>query len=166
MRNGVISPNLRNRPIMHHLILDEMILQTKHSLYYLCEESCCLWSLCRYCMFGQKDNWNIKVFGYPIVLRAHWGCSTGSLNWHCWCRCSTGSLNWYCWCRCKWQRLKDPSQPWRLSRLIYTTRFGNDWFNDLMVCCIEKELFKSIDEAAILQRFQNIKTRRMQLPRS
>jgi hypothetical protein len=32
MRNEVISQNLRNGSIMHHHILDEVILQTKHPL--------------------------------------------------------------------------------------------------------------------------------------
>jgi hypothetical protein len=32
MRNEVIPPNLRNGPMMHHYILDEMIPQTKHLL--------------------------------------------------------------------------------------------------------------------------------------
>ncbi|CAN6175040.1 unnamed protein product [Urochloa humidicola] len=45
-------------------------------------------------------------------------------------------------------------------------KIANDWFNNLMICYIEKELFKSLDEAAVLQRFQNIKTRKMQLPRA
>jgi hypothetical protein len=34
MRNEVIPPNLRNGPMMHHYILDEMIPQTKHLLSY------------------------------------------------------------------------------------------------------------------------------------
>jgi hypothetical protein len=33
MRNGVIPPNSRNEPMMHHHILDEVIPQTKHPLY-------------------------------------------------------------------------------------------------------------------------------------
>jgi hypothetical protein len=33
MRNKVIPPNLRNGPMMHHYILDEVIPQTKHPLY-------------------------------------------------------------------------------------------------------------------------------------
>jgi hypothetical protein len=32
MRNEVIPPNLRNEPMMHHLNLDGMIPQTKHSI--------------------------------------------------------------------------------------------------------------------------------------
>jgi hypothetical protein len=32
-RNEVITPNLRNEPMMHHHILDEVIPQTKHPLY-------------------------------------------------------------------------------------------------------------------------------------
>jgi hypothetical protein len=32
MRNEVIPTNLRNGPMMHHYILDKVILQTKHPL--------------------------------------------------------------------------------------------------------------------------------------
>jgi hypothetical protein len=32
MRNEVIPPNLRNEPMMHHLNLNDMIPQTKHSI--------------------------------------------------------------------------------------------------------------------------------------
>jgi hypothetical protein len=42
----------------------------------------------------------------------------------------------------------------------------DDWLNDLMVCYTEKEIFKSIDDELIIRRFQRLKTRRMQLPRS
>lgn len=42
----------------------------------------------------------------------------------------------------------------------------DDWMNNLMVCYTEKEIFKSIDDEIIIQRFQRLKTRRMQLPRS
>lgn len=43
-------------------------------------------------------------------------------------------------------------------------KIANDWFNNLMICYIERELFRSLDEAAVLRRFQDIKTRKMQLP--
>jgi hypothetical protein len=43
-------------------------------------------------------------------------------------------------------------------------KIADDWFNNLMVCYVERELFKSLDEASIIRRFQNLKTRKMQLP--
>ena len=45
-------------------------------------------------------------------------------------------------------------------------KIEDDWMNDLMVCYTEKEIFKSIDDEIIIRRFQRLKTRRMQLPRS
>jgi hypothetical protein len=32
MRNGVIPPNLRNKPMMHHFNLDRVISQIKYSI--------------------------------------------------------------------------------------------------------------------------------------
>jgi hypothetical protein len=40
----------------------------------------------------------------------------------------------------------------------------DDWMNDLMVYYTEKEIFKSLDDETITQRFQRLKIRRMQLP--
>ena len=45
-------------------------------------------------------------------------------------------------------------------------KIEDDWLNDLMVCYTEKEIFKSIDDELIIRRFQRLKTRKMQLPRS
>jgi hypothetical protein len=45
-------------------------------------------------------------------------------------------------------------------------KIADDWFNNLMVCYFEHELFRSLEEAIILRRFQNLKTRKMQLPPS
>ncbi|CAD6233716.1 unnamed protein product [Miscanthus lutarioriparius] len=45
-------------------------------------------------------------------------------------------------------------------------KIADDWFNNLMVCYFERELFRSLEEATILRRFQNLKTRKMQLPPS
>jgi hypothetical protein len=45
-------------------------------------------------------------------------------------------------------------------------KIADDWFNNLMVCYFERELFRSLEEAIILRRFQNLKTRKMQLPPS
>ena len=44
-------------------------------------------------------------------------------------------------------------------------KIEDDWMNDLMVCYMEKEIFKSLDDETITRRFQRLKTRRMQLPR-
>ncbi|KAL0383015.1 UNVERIFIED_CONTAM: hypothetical protein Scaly_0588800 [Sesamum calycinum] len=46
-------------------------------------------------------------------------------------------------------------------------KMGDEWLNDLMVWCIEREIFADIDDEVILQHFQNMQTRRFQLaPRS
>ncbi|KAH6770364.1 hypothetical protein C2S52_015167 [Perilla frutescens var. hirtella] len=43
-------------------------------------------------------------------------------------------------------------------------RMGDEWLNDSLVVYIEKEIFSTIDNEQILQRFQSIDTRRYQLP--
>ena len=43
-------------------------------------------------------------------------------------------------------------------------KIGDEFLTDSLVCYIEKDIFVSIENAAILQRFQNMETRRMQLP--
>ena len=42
-------------------------------------------------------------------------------------------------------------------------RMEDQWMNDCMVVYIEKNVVCSIDNDIIMQRFQNIKTRRRQL---
>lgn len=42
-------------------------------------------------------------------------------------------------------------------------RMGDEWLNDSMVVYIEKAIFSSVDDEAILQRYQNMQTRRIQL---
>ena len=39
-------------------------------------------------------------------------------------------------------------------------RMGDEWMNDCLVSYIESDIFKTIDNEAILQRFQNMKQRR------
>ncbi|KAF8396512.1 hypothetical protein HHK36_018135 [Tetracentron sinense] len=39
-------------------------------------------------------------------------------------------------------------------------RMGDEWMNDCLVVYIEKDIFDSIENEAIIQRFQNMKTRR------
>ena len=39
-------------------------------------------------------------------------------------------------------------------------RMGDEWMNDCLVSYIERDIFKTIDNEAILQRFQNMKQRR------
>ena len=45
-------------------------------------------------------------------------------------------------------------------------RIGDEWLNDSLVVYIEKEIFDSIDNELILNRFQNMDSRRNQLSRS
>ncbi|KAM2123617.1 hypothetical protein ACFX1Q_021131 [Malus domestica] len=42
-------------------------------------------------------------------------------------------------------------------------RMGDLWMNDCLVAYIEKDIFNSIEDEAIMQQFQNMKTRRGQL---
>ncbi|XP_071920891.1 uncharacterized protein [Coffea arabica] len=43
-------------------------------------------------------------------------------------------------------------------------KMGDEWMNDCLVVYIEKDIFATIENEQILQRFQRMKTRRMQLP--
>ncbi|KAH7681210.1 Ribonuclease H-like protein [Dioscorea alata] len=43
-------------------------------------------------------------------------------------------------------------------------KMGNEWINDSMIVYIEKEVFATIDNETILQCFQKMQTRRIQLP--
>jgi hypothetical protein len=45
-------------------------------------------------------------------------------------------------------------------------KMTDGWLNDLMLCYIEREIFKVLDLQQIKKAFQNKKTRQMQLPRS
>jgi hypothetical protein len=40
------------------------------------------------------------------------------------------------------------------------------WLNNLMVCYIEREIYKGLDLQQIIKAFQNKKNRQMQFPRS
>ena len=42
-------------------------------------------------------------------------------------------------------------------------RMGDQWMNDCLVTYIESDVFDAVDNEAIMQRFQNMKTRRGQL---
>ncbi|KAL7254698.1 hypothetical protein ACSBR1_008946 [Camellia fascicularis] len=42
-------------------------------------------------------------------------------------------------------------------------RMGDQWLNDCLVTYIEKDVFDSVDNELIMQRFQNMKSRRGQL---
>ena len=42
-------------------------------------------------------------------------------------------------------------------------RMGDQWMNDCLIVYIEKDVTCSIDNEIIMQRFQNMKTRRRQL---
>ena len=42
-------------------------------------------------------------------------------------------------------------------------QMGDEWMNDNLIICVEKNVFNSIDNESIVQYFQNIKLRREQL---
>jgi hypothetical protein len=44
-------------------------------------------------------------------------------------------------------------------------KLKNEWFNDLMICYTEREIFSQLDSGVIAQRFQAMKKRRKHLPR-
>ena len=43
---------------------------------------------------------------------------------------------------------------------------GDEWLNHRMVCYIERDIFTSIEDAKILDYFQGMRTRRVNLPRT
>ena len=43
-------------------------------------------------------------------------------------------------------------------------RVSDEWFNDLMICYTEREIFQSLDDRMIIERFQAMAKRRMSLP--
>ena len=45
-------------------------------------------------------------------------------------------------------------------------KIGDEWLNDLMICYIEKEIFRSIKNDKIIKRFEDMKDRRMLVPRN
>lgn len=44
-------------------------------------------------------------------------------------------------------------------------KMKNDWFNDLMICYTEWEIFRELDSDDIAKRFQAMKTRKGHLPK-
>jgi len=45
------------------------------------------------------------------------------------------------------------------------SKMVDDWMNHLMICYIEKEIFRSISNGKIIQRFEEMKKCRMLVPR-
>ena len=45
-------------------------------------------------------------------------------------------------------------------------KMNNDWFNHLMICYTEREIFKELDDDAIIKRFQAMNFWKRKLPRS
>ena len=43
---------------------------------------------------------------------------------------------------------------------------GDEWLNHRMMCYIERDIFTSIEDAKILDYFQGMRTRRVNLPRT
>ena len=48
----------------------------------------------------------------------------------------------------------------KISRISYTIRLKDNLINDCLVTYIEKDIFKTIDNKNIIQRFQNMKYRK------
>uniref|UniRef100_A0A453KQ00 HAT C-terminal dimerisation domain-containing protein n=1 Tax=Aegilops tauschii subsp. strangulata TaxID=200361 RepID=A0A453KQ00_AEGTS len=46
------------------------------------------------------------------------------------------------------------------------SNINNEWFNDLMICYTERELFKSVDDKDIIRTFTTMKSRKGHLPRT
>uniref|UniRef100_A0A8I6WZ02 HAT C-terminal dimerisation domain-containing protein n=1 Tax=Hordeum vulgare subsp. vulgare TaxID=112509 RepID=A0A8I6WZ02_HORVV len=46
------------------------------------------------------------------------------------------------------------------------SKMNNTWFNHLMICYTEREIFKGLGDDAIMKRFQAMKCRKGKLPRS
>ncbi|CAH9053645.1 unnamed protein product [Cuscuta epithymum] len=44
-------------------------------------------------------------------------------------------------------------------------KMGDDYLTDCLVCYIDSDVFRSIDNETIMQHFQNMKTRRLDLPK-
>jgi hypothetical protein len=44
-------------------------------------------------------------------------------------------------------------------------KMKNGWFNDLMVCYVEREIFRKLDSDVIAKRFQAMRTRKGHLPK-
>ena len=42
---------------------------------------------------------------------------------------------------------------------------GDDWMNHRMVCYIERDVFVSVEESKIIERFQDYRNRKCLLPR-
>jgi hypothetical protein len=45
-----------------------------------------------------------------------------------------------------------------------TNKMNDDWMNNSMLCCIERDLFASIEDDKILMRFQGLRNRKMNSP--
>jgi hypothetical protein len=45
-------------------------------------------------------------------------------------------------------------------------KMADDWLNHRMVCYIERDIFTTIEDEKILKHFQDMRTRRINLPRS
>ena len=45
-------------------------------------------------------------------------------------------------------------------------KMGDEWLNHSMICYTEKEIFRSIRNDKIIKQFEDMKTRRMLVPRN
>ena len=45
------------------------------------------------------------------------------------------------------------------------SKIGDEWLNDLMICHVEKEIFRSISSDKIIHRFEDMKKHRRLVPK-
>ena len=92
---------------------------------------------------GSEDGWNWKTHDVSICLSSNWAISAPS------------SRNNIC------------ERVFSITKIIKTelcNKMDDDWLIDLMIWCNEIDIFKGLDDEAIMKRFQALKHRRMNLP--
>jgi len=58
---------------------------------------------------------------------------------------------------------KEPFSAMKIVKNRLRNRLGDAWMNDCLITYIEKDVFNKINNELIIQRFQNMKSRRGQL---
>ena len=52
-----------------------------------------------------------------------------------------------------------------IEKCTSAAKWGDEWLNDLMICYVEKQIFRTIGNEQIMQHFEEMKKRRMLLPK-
>jgi hypothetical protein len=45
-------------------------------------------------------------------------------------------------------------------------KMGDEWMSHCMICCIERDIFASIEDRQIIEYYQAMRTRREQIPKT